>query len=93
VQPSASNPFEDENEFRVIYESKKKEVPKLDIAIPLSCIDKVTLSPWLPRDLSDRVKPMLRSISGCGALDVRRSTLISNEEWKTLGESAPEEQM
>jgi len=49
-------PFQGESEFRVIYESKKADIPTLDISIPLSCIYKITLSPWLPRSLSDRVK-------------------------------------
>jgi hypothetical protein len=31
-------PFEDENEFRMIYESPTKKLPKLDIPIPLSCV-------------------------------------------------------
>lgn len=84
-------PFHGESEFRVIYESKKTGIPTLDIAIPLSCIDKVTLSPWLPAALSDRVKSILRSIPNCNVLKIRRSTLISNEEWKSLGESAPKE--
>ena len=82
-------PFEDESEYRVIYESKTANYSTLDIDIPLSCIDKVTLSPWLPRALGERVKILLRTIDGCHDLKIHRSTLISNEEWKSLGESAP----
>jgi len=81
-------PFRGENEFRVIYQSKRTGIPTLDIAIPPSCIDKVTLSPWLPSALSDQVKSMLRTIPSWAALKIHRSTLISNEEWKSLGESA-----
>ena len=81
-------PFLDEEEFRVVYESTKTK-SKLDIPIPLSCIYKITLSPWLPNALSDGVKTMLRGIPGCGGLKIRRSTLISNDEWKKLGDSTP----
>ena len=81
-------PFEDESEFRMIYESKTTKIPTLDIAIPLSCIERVTLSPWLNLALSPYVKRMLKSIRGCGGLEISRSTLISNEQWKNLGESA-----
>jgi hypothetical protein len=84
------SPFQDEQEFRVVYESTEDTISKLDISVPLSCIYKVTLSPWLPTALSDRMKSMLRSIPGCSGLKIRRSTLVSNEEWKRLGESAPE---
>lgn len=82
-------PFQNEQEFRVVYESTKRTIPKLDIPIPLSCIYKVTLSPWLPKVLSDHMKAVLRGIPGCSGLKIKRSTLISNEEWKRLGESAP----
>jgi hypothetical protein len=84
-------PFKGENEFRMIYESKGTAIPTLDIPISLSCIDKVTLSPWLPHALSDHVKSILRTLPNCDSLRIRRSTLISNEQWKSLGESVPEE--
>lgn len=80
--------FEHEYEFRLIYESKAKRVRKLDINIPLSSIDRVTLSPWIDRDLSDHVKTSIRSIHGCSGLTIVRSTLIGNEEWKHLGENS-----
>jgi len=83
-------PFQDEEEFRVVYESTKKTISTLDIPIPLPCIYKVTLSPWLPKALSEHLKSSLRSIPGCEKLRIRRSTLISNEEWKRLGDHAPE---
>jgi hypothetical protein len=83
-------PFQDEEEFRVVYESNKRTIPTLDIPIPLSCIYKVTLSPWLPRALSEQMKSMLRRIPECEELNVRRSTLISNDEWKRLGEFTPQ---
>jgi len=81
-------PFENEDEFRMVYESKAHRVPKLNIDIPLSSIDKITLSPWIDRDLSNHVKTMVHSIPGCSKLSIVRSTLIGNEEWKHLGETA-----
>ncbi len=80
--------FGNENEFRLIYESKSEDVSSLDIPMPLECIDRVTLSPWIHESLSDNVKDLLRSIPGCGKIRLARSTLISNEEWKALGQSA-----
>ena len=74
--------FRDEDEFRLIYESKTEQLSKLDIPISLSCVDRVTLSPWLHQDLSATVKQTLRLIDGCERLTVVRSTLINNEEWK-----------
>ena len=80
--------FAHESEFRMIYESKTAREPKLDIPIPLSSIDRITLSPWLHPALFPHVKKTLLSINGCSGLDIRRSTLIGNEEWKTLGEDS-----
>lgn len=80
--------FAHEKEFRMIYESKKEKMSKLDIAVPLSCIHRITLSPWVHPALSPHIKRILRSIKGCGALEIVRSTLIGNMEWKNLGESA-----
>lgn len=80
--------FEHEHEFRMIYESAKRKVPKLDINIPLSCIDKITLSPWIHQDVVPYVEQRILSIDGCGDLRIVRSTLIDNQEWKSLGEAA-----
>jgi hypothetical protein len=80
-------PFEPENEFRVIFGSRKK-LPSLDVSIPLSCIDKIVLSPWLHSNLSDQIKETLWSIADCSQLRINRSTLISNDEWRTFGEGA-----
>ena len=80
--------FEHENEFRVIYESALLTKQSLDISIPVSSIDKITLSPWIHPNLSSDLKETLRSIPGCSHLRVVRSTLISNAEWKSAGEEA-----
>jgi hypothetical protein len=80
--------FEHECEYRIVYESDSKKMRKLDIPIPLSCIDKITLSPWMPPDFSSHIKRVLRGIEGCQSLDIVRSTLIGNERWKSLGEDA-----
>ena len=79
--------FEDEDEFRLVFESTSK-LAKLDISIPISCIDQVTLSPWMHPDLADCVKKTIRAIQGCASLHIIRSTLIGNETWKEFGESA-----
>jgi hypothetical protein len=81
-------PFENENEFRIIYTSSKRTLRALDIQIPLISITRVTLSPWLHQSLYVNLKKTLRSIEGCSKLSIIKTTLISNEEWKRLGEAA-----
>jgi hypothetical protein len=80
--------YQDEHEFRMLYETSADELEHLDIAIPLSCITRITLSPWLPRDLSHNLKQVLRDIEGCSKLSIKRSTLIKSEEWHNYGKSA-----
>jgi hypothetical protein len=79
--------FKDEHEFRILYESNTK-TPKLDIQIPISCIDQVTLSPWMHPDLVACVRGTIRAIEGCRGLHIIRSTLIGNEVWKEFGDAA-----
>lgn len=81
-------PFEPEAEFRMIYSSRKRNVSTLALRIPLSCIDRISLSPWIHDSLSTHVTKTLKSLKGCSDLSVVRSTLISNQEWKAFGESA-----
>ncbi len=80
--------YQDEHEFRMLYETQSHELEHLDIAIPLSCITRITLGPWLPRALSHNLKEVLRSIEGCRKLRIVRSTLIKSEEWHNYGKSA-----
>jgi hypothetical protein len=81
-------PYEDEREFRVVYESKRDKLASLDIAIPVDGIKRITLSPWIPAALTIHLKSAIRKIDGCERLKIARSTLIGNEEWKDLGDGA-----
>jgi hypothetical protein len=81
-------PYEDEREFRIVYESKIDKATSLDIDIPVGCIRRITLSPWIPAALTTHLKSTIRRIDGCKDLKIVRSTLIGNEEWKDLGDGA-----
>src|SRR5215471_8920008 len=48
----------------------------------------ITLSPWLHPVYKEHVKNTLWKIEGCEDLKISQSTLISNEDWKTFGDSA-----
>ena len=78
-------PFRPESEFRMIFEEKGKPRSYVDIDIPLSCIDRVHLSPWMPRAVAESVKSIVRSMDGVGEIDVLRSTLIQNDRWAKFG--------
>ncbi len=80
--------FQDELEYRIIYESESKLFKTKDIKIPLSCIDRITLSPWIPKKLSNSLKETIKSFTNGSEITVVKSTLVSNEEWKTIGRGA-----
>ena len=75
-------PYEDEREFRLIYEDKKIEAETKSFPIPLSCISRVTLNPWLAPPLAAAMKSAIKQISGCSGLKVYQTTLLENETWK-----------
>jgi len=70
--------FKHDREFRLVYESATTARRRLDIAIPLSCIERVTLSPWLSADLA----PSSRSCEGLSGLWLRglKSALAINSQ-------------
>ncbi|MBK6007268.1 DUF2971 domain-containing protein [Ramlibacter ginsenosidimutans] len=80
--------YEHEEEYRVIFESPGERLNSYDIPIPLTAIERVTLSPWMNRKLYFETKKLLRTIPGCDGLKILQSTLISNEAWKEYGETA-----
>lgn len=81
-------PYEQESEVRLLWESATDQRDAFPLPIDLQAITKVTLSPWLHPSLVESVKSTLRSIDGCSALTVHRTTLISNDEWLKHGEAA-----
>jgi hypothetical protein len=74
--------FKDEWEFRIIYESENLSSPTKDIGIPLSSIEKITFSPWIPETLAGPMKNIIHTINGCEKLKIIRSTLVNNAQWK-----------
>ena len=80
--------FVDEKEVRVLYESAEQVHAVLDIPIPIECISRVTLSPWLPKSLAAATKELIHSIDGCEYIEVVRSTIINSEEWKNIARNA-----
>jgi hypothetical protein len=76
------SPYRDEKEFRIVYSSKANQVEAKDFDIDLSTIQRITLSPWLPKPLSDALRASIRAIDGCAKMSVARTTLLENEDWK-----------
>lgn len=74
--------FRDEREFRLIYECDDTARAIHHVPIERRWVTRVVLNPWLSGSLADGVKLALRSLPGCAALKVARTTLIDNARWK-----------
>ena len=76
--------YVDEEEFRIIYENRNKLYNTKDFKINLECIERITLSPWLPQSVSKTVKGVVRNIDGCNSIDLIRTGVIENRVWKNV---------
>ena len=76
--------FKDENEFRLFWESEKPDCSIFKIKMPLTVVERIILSPWLPQSVVSHVKTTLKSIPGCEFIKIYRSTLVENEDWKNF---------
>src|SRR5207237_4622413 len=72
-------PYRDEKEFRVIFVSEDDAVEHKDYPIQLTCIRRITLSPWMSKTLAVSVKETLKSIPGCDRIKISRSTLVDTD--------------
>jgi hypothetical protein len=78
-------PYAPEGEFRAIYEDRDDNLPYLNMKIALTCIDRITLSPWTPENVAGSVKKTIRRVPGAGKIDITRSTLVQNDTWAKFG--------
>lgn len=81
-------PFEDEVEFRIIYENATTMEKTKEIPFNIGCIRKISLSPWLPESVAKTVIAVIKSTEECGNIHVIRSTLIENATWRAAIEKA-----
>lgn len=78
--------YSDECEFRLIFKSSTRELRSKNISISIDCIEKIHLSPWVPKVMVKSIRETISSIPDCHRLHkyVFRSTLTGNSEWKDL---------
>jgi hypothetical protein len=76
------NAFHDEREFRIIYKDADVKKEFLSIPIELSCINKITVNPWVHKSLADSTITAIRKLLPSSRIIVHPSNLIENELWK-----------
>jgi hypothetical protein len=78
--------FNEENEYRIIYESSTEEITSKDISISIDSISRIIFNPWIPISVFESIKAVIKKIDGCNSLRIERSDLIDTERWKRIGE-------
>ena len=79
-------PFQDEREFRIIFEDVTPMVEAKDVGFDPLALSKVTINPWMPRPVFDSVKAQLLVFDGWQHLSIGRTTLVDNDEWKSFAD-------
>jgi hypothetical protein len=74
-------PFQDESEFRIIYENKTEDISVKYVPINLNVIQKITLSPWMPNSVAESVISVLKNIPKCERVKISRSSLLESARW------------
>jgi hypothetical protein len=80
--------YEGEAEYRFVYRATARKMASLDVPFTLDAIKRITLNPWIPAALHEEVKRTIKGVDGCKELEIVRSTLISNNQWKELADKA-----
>lgn len=76
--------FGDESEFRLFVARNEMPGSPIRFAVPANVVNRVVLSPWVPKPVADHLKSTIKEIVGCKSMAVIRSTLVENENWKKL---------
>jgi hypothetical protein len=76
--------YVDEGEFRIIFESKSNKYNVKQFNLNLSHIERITLSPWVPKQVSNTVKAVIKSMPDCGDIELIKTGAIDHSEWKKI---------
>ncbi len=77
-------PYKAEREYRFIYEAQGNVENFKNFPIQLDWIDRITLSPWMPKSIRPAIRNTIKGIDGCSHIKVVCSTLIMNDQWQSL---------
>lgn len=81
-------PFEDECEYRIVFEDSNKKIPIEYIEITPKDITQIIINPWVNKSVAESVKSVIRNIEGFNRTTVFPSTVLENEKWKKIGNQA-----
>ena len=76
------DPFQAENEYRIIVACNEEQKPTFDISIELDVIKRITISKKLPDSVFKSVKEVLEALDSTLKGKIKHSTLFDNPKWK-----------
>lgn len=76
--------YEGEAEFRIIYENEFESYQTKAFEFDIASILSITMSPWMPLEVYNTVKNVLKNIPGCRKIEIKRTGLIEYERWKNI---------
>lgn len=76
--------YEDEAEFRIIYENRNKIHRSKTFPLDITCIDRITLSPWMPPPVAKTVKEVISGVQGCDKIQLIRTGVVESSAWQKI---------
>lgn len=80
--------FQNEYEFRIIYEDEVKEIKIKYIPVLPEDIMRVIINPWVNQSVFNSIEAVLKNIKGFDDVRIKRSGVVENEKWKSIGTNA-----
>ncbi|MEN5435772.1 hypothetical protein ABE545_19205 [Sphingobacterium faecium] len=74
-------PYRCEEEYRIIVENNDDNLSLFEIEVPLSIINKITISQQMPKQIYETIKANLNKVEGHESKRINRSTLYENARW------------
>ena len=74
--------FKDEDEYRIVIETKAEQQPAMFIDCPHAWIHTIYLNPWLYESQAESLIETIREIPGCEEIIVKPSQLTDSSTWR-----------
>ena len=81
--------YEDEKEFRILYESHDKTFSHKTFKLDLKSIDRIILSPWLPNPVFETLKSLIPNIARDSSIRVTHTGVIDYWLWREIVKNMP----
>lgn len=74
--------YRDEGEYRISFEDKENALEIKELALDLSCVSRIVISPRLAKGLFQAVKDQLASIAPASRIQIAQSSILDSALWR-----------